>query len=52
MYKLLMTSFLLLYAISSPLQAQLSLDIETGGVFSGYNDVRSPGTTGTLFSLS
>ncbi len=27
------------------------LDIEGGGVMSGYNDVRIPGTTGTLFSL-
>jgi hypothetical protein len=27
------------------------LDIEGGGVWSGYNDVRIPGTTGTLFSL-
>jgi len=27
------------------------LDIEGGGVLSGYNDVRIPGTTGTLFSL-
>ncbi len=52
MYKLLMISFLFFCAISSPLQAQLSLDIETGGVFSGYNDVRIPGDGGTLFSLS
>ncbi|HER43381.1 MAG TPA: hypothetical protein ENO08_02870 [Candidatus Eisenbacteria bacterium] len=27
------------------------LDVEAGGVMSGYNDVRIPGTTGTLFSL-
>ena len=27
------------------------LDIEGGGVLSGYNDVRIPGSTGTLFSL-
>lgn len=52
MYKLLMISFLFFCAISSPLLAQLSLDIETGGVFSGYNDVRIPGDGGTLFSLS
>ena len=32
--------------------SQLSLDLETGMVFSGYNDVRIPGNTGTLFSLS
>ena len=32
--------------------AQVELDIETGAVFSGYNDVRIPGDDGTLFSLS
>jgi len=32
--------------------AQLDLDIESGVVFSGYNDVRIPGDKGTLFSLS
>ncbi len=32
--------------------AQVELDIETGAVFSGYNDVRIPGQGGTLFSLS
>jgi hypothetical protein len=31
---------------------QLSLDLESGVVGSGYNDVRIPGDTGTLFSLS
>jgi hypothetical protein len=34
------------------LQAQFDLDVETGEVFSGYNDVRIPGNGGTLFSLS
>ncbi len=29
----------------------LVLDIEGGALFTGYNDVRIPGTTGTLFSL-
>lgn len=28
------------------------LDIETGAIFTGYSDVRIPGDTGTLFSLS
>jgi len=32
--------------------AQVSGDIESGVVFSGYNDVRIPGDGGTLFSLS
>ncbi len=32
--------------------SQLELDIESGVVFSGYNDARIPGDKGTLFSLS
>jgi hypothetical protein len=32
-------------------EAQVSLDVESGAVFSGYNDVRIPGDTGTDFSL-
>ena len=32
--------------------SQLSFDVETGIVFSGYNDVRIPGDIGTFFSLS
>lgn len=32
--------------------AQVELDVESGLVFSGYNDVRIPGDAGTLFSLS
>ncbi len=32
--------------------AQWNLDFETGGVFSGYNDVQIPKETGTKFSLS
>lgn len=36
-----------------PLTAgQWEFDIESGSVFSGYNDVRIPGKGGTLFSLS
>ncbi len=35
-----------------PLRAQFHVDIETGVVFSGYNDVRIPNETGTLISLS
>lgn len=31
---------------------QIDLDIESGAVFSGYNNVRIPGDKGTLFSLS
>jgi hypothetical protein len=32
--------------------SQTAFDLETGLVKSGYNDVRIPGNTGTLFSLS
>lgn len=32
--------------------AQWSVDFETGGAFSGYNDVQIPKETGTKFSLS
>ena len=33
------------------LNGQASLDLETGAVGTGYNNVRSPGDQGTLFSL-
>ncbi|MEZ5198341.1 MAG: hypothetical protein R2764_18715 [Bacteroidales bacterium] len=32
-------------------KAQVSIDLESGAVFTGYNDVRIPGDQGTLFSL-
>lgn len=38
--------------ISDSLYSQIGVDIETGLVRSGYNDVRIPGDTGTLFSFS
>jgi len=47
--------FLALLAViagTSTGSAVLTFDVETGLVFSGYNDVRIPGDTGTLFSLS
>ena len=43
---------LLILLPAASVLAQVELDIETGGVFSGYNDVRIPGEGGTLFSLS
>ena len=43
---------ILLIIFSSPVFAQVELDIETGVTFVGYNDVRIPGDDGTLFSLS
>ncbi len=33
-------------------QAQFRVDLESGAVSAGYNDVRIPGDSGTLFSLS
>lgn len=33
-------------------EAQISLDLESGYVTTGYNDVRIPGDQGTLFSLN
>ncbi|MBN1424767.1 hypothetical protein JXA88_09425 [Candidatus Fermentibacteria bacterium] len=35
-----------------PVQAGWQLDLESGAVISGYNDVRSPGDGGTMLSLS
>lgn len=32
-------------------KAQASVDVESGAVFTGYNNVRIPGNTGTLFPL-
>lgn len=43
---------LFLLAIVSSAAASWSVDVEAGPVFSGYNDVRIPGDTGTDFSLT
>ncbi len=37
--------------LTPPLHAQASMDIETGLVSTGYNDIRIPGDGGTLISL-
>jgi hypothetical protein len=50
MMKLL--SCLLVLALVAPAVARWSVDVEAGPVFSGYNNVRIPGDTGTLFSLT
>jgi len=55
MHKNNILSFVLLIVFTilvPPVFSQVQLDIETGVVFSGYNDVRIPGNGGTLFSLS
>jgi hypothetical protein len=38
-------------ALSLSVKAQAFIDLESGVVFPGYNDVRIPGDEGTLFSL-
>jgi len=38
-------------SIASFVNAQANIDIESGAVFTGYNNVRIPGDAGTLFSL-
>jgi hypothetical protein len=43
---------LLVLALVAPAVAHWYVDIEAGPVFSGYNGVRIPGDTGTLFSLT
>ena len=40
-----------LFSNSISLQAQALIDVETGLVFTGYNNVRIPGNQGTLLSL-
>ena len=49
---LLATCFLFIISFNVlSLNGQASFDLETGAVGTGYNDVRSPGDQGTLFSL-
>jgi hypothetical protein len=45
-------SCMLVLALVAPAVARWYVDVEAGPVFSGYNDVRIPGDTGTLFSLT
>jgi hypothetical protein len=42
---------LLTVLLKTPVNAQATMDFETGAVFTGYNDVRIPGDQGTPFSL-
>jgi len=39
------------FSTTSFVNAQANIDIESGAVFTGYNNVRVPGDAGTLFSL-
>lgn len=43
---------ILTFSNSRPVKAQLFIDVESGVVFTGYNDVQIPGDKGTLFSLA
>ena len=49
---ILFTTMVLCFTLQSDLHARLGIDIESGIVFSGYNDIRIPNKTGTLFSFS
>jgi len=44
--------FVLILLSGTHVAGQCFLDFETGGIFSGYNNVRIPGDSGTQFSLS
>lgn len=50
LYSLLSTTLLLVTLATA--QAQWQLDLESGVVFNGYNQVQVPGEAGTRFSLS
>jgi hypothetical protein len=50
--KYLVLTTLLTVALAAPAASQWSLDAEGGMVWSGYNNVRIPGDTGTKFSLT
>ncbi len=50
--KTLTNLFIIFIFTASVAFAQFTIDVESGAVFSGYNDVRIPGDTGTRFSLS
>jgi len=50
-YLLSATLFVLSFSFRSFMNAQANIDIESGAVFTGYNNVRIPGDAGTIFSL-
>ena len=45
------TIIILAFLLSPSAKGQANIDLESGIVFTGYNDVRIPGDEGTLFSL-
>ena len=42
---------LVIFVFSTGLWSEFEIDLESGAIFTGYNDVRIPGNQGTLFSL-
>lgn len=42
---------ILTFSLNQSVMAQALVDVETGSVMTGYNDIRIPGDLGTLFSL-
>jgi hypothetical protein len=48
----LLAVILLVGLVGDKAHADIDINLETGAVISGYNDVRIPGDTGTEFSLS
>ena len=49
---LLMSAFLFSAVSAASAQDRWRVDFENGAAISGYNDVRIPGDTGTMFSLT
>lgn len=53
-YKSLLSAIyfvIICFSFTSIVSAQAFIDVESGAVFTGYNNVRIPGDAGTLFSL-
>lgn len=53
--KLMFIGFIILMNLTlsvNKIEAQISLDLESGYVTTGYNDIRIPGNQGTFFSLN
>lgn len=51
-HAILAVAFLIVAATAAHAQDRWRVDVENGAVFSGRNDVRIPGNSGTLFSLT
>jgi len=49
---ILLSAFLLLLSTAAAAQERVTIDVENGAAAAGYNDVRIPGSGGTLFSLT